>query len=295
MSAESEAAGRWLDRIESGGLPAIDIDAPMLRGLADLLRLQEELLQPDLARILHESERPPMLGDGFAYAPERIRLGPGCRVDAGAVLDAREGPIVLGGACVVAPHVWLRGPFFASDACLLLGGRIGPGTSLGPGCRVHGEVEASIFLGFDNKAHDGFIGHSVLGEWVNLGASTTTSDLKNNYSLVSLDRAGVPERTRLRKVGAFLADHVKTGIGCLITCGTIAGVGSNLIGNPAIASKWVEDFSWGTGLEATEYDINKFLQTAEIVYGRRHVAWTSGVERALREVFAQTRKSHGRI
>jgi UDP-N-acetylglucosamine diphosphorylase/glucosamine-1-phosphate N-acetyltransferase len=259
-----------------------------LLGLADLVRWHEALLPGDLERILAATPPAADAGEGYAYGLDRVRLGAGCAIDHGAVLDAREGPVVLGSRCHVFPHTWVRGPFFASDNCLLLGGRIGGGTSLGPVCRVRGEVEASVFLGFSNKGHDGFVGHSYFGEWVNLGALTTTSDLKNNYSPVGLERDGVRERTAQRKLGVFLGDHVKTRIGCLLTCGTIAGVGANLVGNPDVPVRWVPDFTWGAGPGSVAYEIEEFLRTAEIVHGRRGVPWRPEEERVLRGVHAAT-------
>lgn len=266
----------------------VDLGGERMLSPADLVRRHESWLPADLERMLGVAPPPVDVGDGCAYHLDRVRLGPGCTIDHGAVLDARDGPVVLGARCHVFPHTWVRGPFFASNDCLLLGGRIGGGTSLGPVCRVRGEVEASVFLGFGNKAHDGFVGHSYLGEWVNLGALTTTSDLKNNYSAISLVREGVRERTTQTKLGAFLGDHVKTRIGCLLTCGTIAGVGANLVGEPDVPVRWVPDFSWGAGPGAVEYGIEEFLRTAEIVYRRRGVEWRLEEERVLREVHAAT-------
>jgi hypothetical protein len=159
------------------GVRVVESGGDRLLGLADLMRHHESLLVGDLERLLVATPPPADAGDGHAYDLDRIRLGAGCTIDHSAVLDAREGPVVLGSRCHVFPHTWIRGPFYAANDCLLLGGRIGGGTSLGPVCRVHGEVEASVFLGFSNKAHDGYVGHSYLGEWANLGALTTTSDL----------------------------------------------------------------------------------------------------------------------
>lgn len=268
-----------------------EVGGEWLRSPADLIRLQEPLLHEDLERLLRDTpaSSSASAGDGAMYERSRIRLGRDCRVDHGAVLDARRGPIVLSEGCHVFPQTWVRGPFFADHDCLLLGGTIGSGSSLGPGCRVRGEVEATVFLGWANKAHDGFIGHSYLGEWVNLGALTTTSDLKNNYSEIGLERNGVRETTGLRKLGVFFGDHVKTRIGCLLGCGTILGVGANLIGDPAVGARWVPDFSWGWGPTAAEYGLERFLETAEIVLGRRGHPWTPEMARLLGSVHAATR------
>ena len=238
-------------------------------GLGDLLRHHEPLLEQDLERLLKDREAPSSVGDGEAYRRDRIRLGAGCRVDHGAVLDAREGPIVLDDGCEVHPHTWLRGPFFAGPGTRLMGGKIGSGSSFGLNCRIRGEVESTVVLGLANKAHDGFLGHSYVGEWVNLGALTTTSDLKNNYGEVRLEVQNRTIRTGLKKVGSFLGDHVKTRIGCMLTTGTVVGLGANLFGDPAVCDRWVPDFAWGYGPGSTEYSLDKFLETAEIVMGRR--------------------------
>lgn len=286
----ADLLGPVAETSETAALPRRELSAPrQVSSLGDLLRWQEELLPADLERILREGPSPDGAGDGHAYRPDRLRVSPGCRIDLGAVLDAREGPIVLGPETRVGPHSWIEGPFFAGAGCTILGGRVGGGTSLGPRTRVHGEVEATVFLGYSNKAHDGFVGHSYIGEWVNLGAMTTTSDLKNNYSAVSLDVGGTRIATGRKKVGAFIGDHVKTGIGCLLSTGTVLGVGANLFGEPAVPGRWVPDFVWGTGGAAMEYELNKFLATAETVVGRRGIAWTPELSAALRVVHEETR------
>lgn len=285
----SDSCASILGELLRGDWPALSVRARVVSGLADLVRFQESLLEEDLRVLLDELPPPVRAGDGHACRLEDVRLGDGCVVDPGAVLDAREGPVVLGPGCHVFPHTWLRGPLYAGENCLFLGGRIGTGSSLGPVCRVRGEVEATVMLGYCNKAHDGFIGHSYLGEWINLGAMTTNSDLKNNYSVFRIEPYGRVETTGLNKVGAFLADHVKTRIGCLLGGGTTVGVGTNLVGEPAVPGRWIPDFTWGSGPGAAEYDIDRFLETAQVVYGRRQVPWTSAAGSALRIVHEATR------
>jgi UDP-N-acetylglucosamine diphosphorylase/glucosamine-1-phosphate N-acetyltransferase len=288
----------FLERIARvRGARCADLAGMRLSGLGDLQRFHEQLLPADLEWILSKDPAAPgapgpSMGDGFAYRPEAVRLGTGCRIDAGAVLDAREGPVVLGPGCEVFPHTWIRGPFHAGPGCRLLGGKLG-GSSLGPGCRVRGEVEASVFLGYDNKTHDGFVGHSYLGEWVNLGALTTTSDLKNNYGPVILEGEDGPVETGLRKMGVVLGDHVKTRIGALLTCGTVVGLGASLAGDPCVPKRWIPDFAWVVpeGDGASEYEINKFLKTAETVMARRGRDLTPALSEALRAVHHETREA----
>jgi UDP-N-acetylglucosamine diphosphorylase/glucosamine-1-phosphate N-acetyltransferase len=206
------------------------------------------------------------------------------------VLDAREGPIVLGERTQVFPHTWIRGPFLCLEDCHLLGGRIGGGTVLGKACRVRGEVEASVFLGHDNKAHDGFVGHSLLGEWVNLGALTTTSDLKNNYGTVHLDAYGRSFDSGLMKVGAFLGDHVKTRIGTMLNTGSVLGLGANVFGDAGVFPKWIRDFSWGAGPGAATYEWDRFLATATVVLSRRGSSMNEPLRTALHAAFDRARE-----
>jgi UDP-N-acetylglucosamine diphosphorylase / glucose-1-phosphate thymidylyltransferase / UDP-N-acetylgalactosamine diphosphorylase / glucosamine-1-phosphate N-acetyltransferase / galactosamine-1-phosphate N-acetyltransferase len=166
-------------------------------------------------------------------------------VDPHVVLDAREGPIHLEAGVRIGSFTLLRGPAWIGADTTLLGGLV-EAVSVGPGCKLRGEISESVILGWSNKAHDGYLGHALVGSWVNLGAGTTNSDLKNNYSPVRVP-AG-PEReveTGLLKVGVFLGDHVKTGIGTLLSTGTVVGAGSNVFGGSGFPPRWIPPFSWG--------------------------------------------------
>jgi carbonic anhydrase/acetyltransferase-like protein (isoleucine patch superfamily) len=208
-----------------------------------------------------------------------LRLGEDVAIGPFVVLDAREGPIVLDRGAIVEPHAVLRGPLYVGPESRILGGEVGHGTSIGPRCKVRGEVEQTVFQGFANKAHDGFVGHSFVGEWANLGASTVTSDLKNTYGPV---RVGGPEGrvdTGLLKVGAFLGDHVRTGIGTRLTTGARIGAGSHLFGG-GVSPPYLPDFSWDDGAERVRVRLDAFLATAETAMRRRGHSPTEG-ERAL--------------
>ena len=162
---------------------------------------------------------------------------------------------------------------------ITFGGPVGF-SSIGPVCKVRGEIDTSVLVGYCNKAHDGYLGHALLGRWVNLGALTTNSDLKNNYSSVRL-RLGTDEiDSGLIKVGAFLGDHVKTGIGTLLNTGAVVGAGSNLFGG-RMPPKYVPPFSWGEGDQLEEYRVDKFLATAEIAMRRRGVELSEGMRHVL--------------
>jgi hypothetical protein len=145
-----------------------------------------------------------------------------------------------------------------------------------------------VALGWVNKAHDGHIGHAYLGAWVNLGAGTTNSDLKNNYSTVRLWTPEGDADTGSIKMGSFLGDHVKTGIGLLLNTGTVVGAGSNLYG-AEMPPKYVPPFSWGTGDDLTAYRVEKFLEVAERAMARRKVALSDGARGQLEAAWQRAR------
>jgi UDP-N-acetylglucosamine diphosphorylase/glucosamine-1-phosphate N-acetyltransferase len=171
-----------------------------------------------------------------------------------------------------------------------VGGKIEGGTSIGPVCRIGGEVEGSIFLGYSNKYHQGFLGHSYVGEWVNLGALTTNSDLKNNYSSVKVVLDGSPIDSGLTKVGAFIGDHVKTGIGTLLNTGVSIGFASNLFGGGMVKQKYIPAFIWGSAEKQEEYQLEKATQTARMVMKRRDKELVKQENVLFKKIFQLTEK-----
>ncbi len=217
---------------------------------------------------------------------ERVSVAEDALIEPGVLLDASEGPIIVSrGARVQAP-ARIVGPTYVGPDSVILGGVVAE-SGIGPACRIRGEVESSVILGFTNKAHDGFLGHSIVGRWVNLGAMTSNSDLKNTYSPVRLRIGGKDVDTGFRKVGCFLGDHVRTGIGTLLNTGTVVGVGSNLFGG-GMPPRDVPAFSWGAGSDLVEYRLDRFLKTAARVMARRGLKMTDGVHHLYRRAFAAT-------
>ena len=272
--------------LRQAALPKTEVGAGLLDGPWSLVAANPDALAEDLAsapaRI--EGEVDPRAA---LIAPERIAVARGARVEALAVLDARPGPIRLAPGVVVAPHTVVTGPCAVGPGTHLLGGAIG-GSTIGPGCRLAGEVDASIWQGWSNKRHHGFVGHSAIGEWSNLGALTTTSDLKNNYGPVRVWCDGREVDTGQMKIGSFIGHGVRTGIGTLLPTGASIGSGSNLFGGGRFAPKHVAPFVWWDGVGAEEHRLEKFLATARTAMGRRDLVLSPGEEAGLRALFEST-------
>lgn len=276
--------------LESSGFSVSDLALSPPRTLAELLADAADALASDFEFYSSAMGAPDVAAfPGVHFLrPDRIRLGEDVRLDPGVVLDARDGPILLGpGACVSANSV-LAGPVAIGPRCLVKpGAKILHGTCVGPVCKIGGEIEGSILQGFSNKQHDGFLGHSILGEWVNLGAATDTSDLKNNYGEVRLVVAGRERSTGTRHIGSFFGDHTKTGIHTMLNTGTVVGAFSNLFG-ASFPPKEVPSFAWGGDGVWHEHRLEKALEVARIVTGRRELSLSRATEALAARVFEAT-------
>jgi UDP-N-acetylglucosamine diphosphorylase / glucose-1-phosphate thymidylyltransferase / UDP-N-acetylgalactosamine diphosphorylase / glucosamine-1-phosphate N-acetyltransferase / galactosamine-1-phosphate N-acetyltransferase len=209
----------------------------------------------------------------------------GANVEPGVVFDCRNGAVVLDQGAEVRSGTRLEGPVYVGPGTKILGGFI-RASVLGSECRVRGEIAASVFLGFANKSHDGFVGHSVIGPWVNLGAGTTTSNLKNTYGQVHLEVDGQRIDTGRLNVGSLIGDHAKTAIGTMLATGTVVSAGANVFGTP-MPPKYVPPFAWGcSGSERMTED--GFLRIAERVMSRRNVTFSAERRESLRQTFARS-------
>jgi len=189
----------------------------------------------------------------------------------------------------VFPNATIEGPaFVGDDSRIKIGAKIYQGTTIGEVCKVGGEVEASIIHSHSNKQHDGFLGHSYLGQWVNLGADTNNSDLKNNYGTVKVYVEGEMVDTGSLFVGLMMGDHSKSGINTMFNTGTVVGVMCNVYG-AGFPPKFIPSYTWGGAQELIEYELDKALDTARRVMARRDVQLTQAQEEMLRAVFELTR------
>jgi UDP-N-acetylglucosamine diphosphorylase/glucosamine-1-phosphate N-acetyltransferase len=227
------------------------------------------------------------------WAEGRIVLGramasPSAKVMPGSIIDAQAGPVIIEEEAVIRPRAVLIGPcFIGPHSTVLEGATIRAGTVLGPWCKVNGEVSGTTFQGFSNKAHEGFIGDSWIGEWVNLGAGTTTSNLLNTYGEV-FARArhdGPNERTGQQFLGSIIGDHVKTAIGTRLMTGAVIHTGA-MLAAPGPVSGCVRPFAWCTEEGVRRYRRDKFMEVARAAMARRGVALEGAYQRRLEDLLA---------
>lgn len=213
-----------------------------------------------------------------------VFVAPGASIGPGAVMDTRGGPIALADDATVDSNAVVQGPVWIGPSSTIAPGALIRGaTSIGPWCKLGGEVSGCIFTGFSNKAHDGFLGDSLVGEWVNLGAATNNSNLLNTYGEVTmrLRHSGALEKTGRQFVGCLIGDHVKTAIGTRIFTGTSLGTGTMWAASAPVQGA-TPSFEWATDDGRRTFAIEKFLETARAVFKRRGKELTPPHEAQLR-------------
>ena len=216
-----------------------------------------------------------------------IHIGAKSVVHPGCVLDVSHGPIIIG-PDVQIKFSQISGPVFIGSGCIIDGARVRPGTSLGHGCKIGGEISATIFQSRVNKAHDGFVGHTWAGRWVNFGAVATTSNLKNTYGTIRFQRdQSTFVETGAQYLGSLIGDHTKIGIGQMLNTGSNIGAGCNVFGG-GVAPKYIPSFAWGGAACWTEYRLDDCLKTVRATLARRHARLRPASEDVLRGVFAAT-------
>jgi UDP-N-acetylglucosamine diphosphorylase/glucosamine-1-phosphate N-acetyltransferase len=269
----------------------VEIKADVLEYLWDLIRLNPEEIKKDFNKFYKSKDfKKGVKSSAKIYNPRDVYIGKNCQIDSFVLLDARKGPIYISEDVIIQSPARIEGPAYIGLNSILAGAKIREGTSIGPFCRIGGEVENSIFMGYSNKYHEGFLGHSYVGEWVNLGALTTNSDLKNNYSNIKVILNGKEVNTGLIKVGSMIGDHVKTGIGTLLNTGINIGWGTNLFGGGMVKEKFIPSFFWGGADGFSEYDLEKMMSTAEKVMQRRGVRLSLAEKRLFHKLFILTKE-----
>ena len=266
-------------------------DVIQVKNTWDIFSFNFEAIQQDF-NLLTEGRKSQPIPEGTRYInKENIFIEEGAEITF-ATLNASSGPIYIGKDAVILDNSAVKGPFAMGEhAVLKMGAKIYGGTTLGPYCKVGGEVSNSVLFGYSSKGHDGYLGNSVLGEWCNLGADTNNSNLKNNYAEVKLwnYETGRFAKTGLQFCGLMLGDHCKSGINTLFNTGTVAGVSANIFGS-GFPRNFVPSFSWGGASGFTEYKTNKVFEVAEVVMKRRKIEFDDQEKKILESVFEETKK-----
>lgn len=220
-----------------------------------------------------------------------VFLEKGAKAEA-AVFNTTSGPIYIGKNAEVMEGSLVRGPFaLCEDSTLKLAAKVYGPTTIGPHCKVGGEINNSVIFGYSNKAHDGFLGNSVVGEWCNLGADTNNSNLKNNYGevkLFSYETNGT-KNTGLQFCGLIMGDHSKCGINTMFNTGTVVGVGANIFGG-GFPPTHIPSFVWGGAEGFDTYRLEKLFETADRVYARRHLTLEATEKKILETIYQETSK-----
>jgi len=280
--SELQAGNLDIASLVQPGVKVHDVIGWWMDSVWDYVRFLPAVLEHDIECLAEalELERGLHLtksGDCPAYVERRARIDPF------VVFDCHAGPVIVRRGATVGAFSRLVGPCAIGADTHVLGGKVST-SSIGDASRVAGEVSHSIFVGHTNKAHEGFIGHSILGRWVNLGASTVTSNLKNTYGTVAIWTPSGVQDSGQQFLGTLAGDHVKTAIGTRLTTGTVLGTGANVFGDDA-PGKIVPPFAWGA--TGDTYDLDRFLTVAERVMVRRNVVLTPRMRRTLERAYAQ--------
>jgi len=278
--------------VVAGALSCVEVSGfRLIENLWDCVAMHPAMMREDgaalaLGRI--EGEVHPSV---ILVNPSAITVEKGAEIKAGAVLDASDGFIYIGAGAVVEPVALLmENVYIAPGARVKSGARIYSNVCIGGGAKAGGEIEDSIMEPFSNKQHDGFLGHSYISSWSNLGAGTDTSDLKNNYSPVSIETAHGKMATGQQFLGLLMGEHSKCSIGTRFNTGTVVGTSSNIFGN-GMPAKYVPSFSWGDGNTGNgEYEVDRAVETARKVMARRKIEMSAAYEAMLRMVAQQSRR-----
>ncbi|MFM2266084.1 MAG: hypothetical protein RLZ77_1504 [Bacteroidota bacterium] len=257
----------------------------------DIFQKNEAALRTDFDFLTEDRRSQPIPKSVNVIAPEQIFIEEGAKLEF-VTLNASTGPIYIGKDTEIMEGSVIRGPFALCDhAVVKLATKIYGATTVGPHCRVGGEVNNSVLFSYSNKGHDGFLGNAVLGEWCNIGADSNNSNLKNNYEEVKLwsyEKEGFV-KTGLQFCGLIMGDHSKCAINTMFNTGTVVGVSANIFGS-GFPRNFVPSFTWGGAQGFTTYITKKAFETARIAMSRRSVAFDEVEARILESVFEQTQK-----
>ncbi len=272
-------------------LPAVPSHLALWEYTWDLVLANPDYIKADFAAAgRHGIEGSIEQPNAIRGSTKDVYIAPGVKIHPMVVIDAEHGPIYIDEGAEIHPFTRIEGPCYIGKKSILLGAKCREGNSIGPFCRVGGEVEESIIHGFSNKYHDGFLGHSYVGEWVNLGALTTNSDLKNDYSNVSVMLDGKRAiDTGSTKVGSLIGDHTKTSIGTLLNTGSYVGAMAIIMAAGKPLPKFIPSFAWFIeGVVTKGFGRRTLYETATTAMSRRGCRWDQAQEAMWEKIFELT-------
>lgn len=266
-----------------------DIPHIKINELWEIFSKNGDAIIEDFALITKGRKSEKLSSTNIIINPENVFVEPGVKAEC-CIINATDGPVYIGKDVELMEGSLIRGPFaICEHSVLKMGAKIYGPTTIGPYCKVGGEINNSVFIGYSNKAHDGFIGNSVIGEWCNIGADSNNSNLKNNYAEVKL--WNYPKKkfigTGLQFCGLIMGDHSKCGINTMFNTGTVVGICSNIFG-AGFQRNFIASFSWGGTAGTTTFEVEKAIEIAERVYQRRNLAFSDTDKNILRSVYKQT-------
>lgn len=281
------------EEVDFDSYDTIRYDGPVIQLIQtwDIFKNNGEAIIADFDLITKGRKSAPIPNSVHCINKEQIFLEEGVDIEVG-VLNAKNGPIYLGKNTEIMEGSMIRGPFAMGEHSVVkMGAKIYGSTSLGPKCKIGGEVNNAVLSGYCSKGHEGYLGNAVIGEWCNLGADTNNSNLKNNYAEVKMwdyEKEGF-QKTGLQFCGLIMGDHSKSGINVMFNTGTVIGIFTNIYGSN-FPRNFIPSFSWGGAAGFTTYQMNKVKETAALVMNRKNEAFTKEDEKILDHVFEITKK-----
>lgn len=273
------------------GVTAEKVEVDTVDYIWDLIRINGSQIKEDFKLINSPgiSEEARLFRAAHLINKDDVIIEAGTVIKPGVVIDASNGPIYIGKNVEIFPNSVIEGPVYIGDntkikSCAIISENV----SIGKVCKIGGEVEDSIIMSYSNKQHAGFLGHSYLGNWVNLGADTNCSDLKNNYGTIKVKLRDKQIDTGLQFLGLIMGDHSKSAINSMFNTGTIAGFSCNLFG-AGFPEKFIPSFSWGGKDNLEIYDVNKSIDTAKKVMHRRKINMSDEDEIMFNTIFNNTK------
>ena len=274
----------------------IDTHVPIINYFWDIIKHNKSQIEKDFMLFVKEGSISGKLHEGVYLINEGlIFIGKDTQIKPGCVLDAENGPIYIGNNATIAPNTTIEGPvYIGNHSVIQSNSRIRGGSNIGEVCKVGGEIVNTIFQSYSNKQHDGFLGDSYIGSWVNIGAGTVNSNLLNTYGNIKVELGENVINTNHMFLGMAMGDHNKTAINTTIMTGSIFGFACNII-TPTYPPKYLPSFTWYSDNGMKVYILEKALQVGKIAMKRRDKEMTIAEEQIFRMVFQLTEKERSSI